>query len=43
VEPIYAKIAGEAIELWKSELFTGTYHQTGIPNIDLTDLRVDIY
>jgi len=29
VEPIYAKIAGEAIELWKTEFFSGTYHQTG--------------
>ena len=29
-EPIYAKIAGEAIELWKTELYRGTYHQTGM-------------
>lgn len=29
IEPIYAKIAGEAIEIWKTELFNGTYHQTG--------------
>jgi len=28
-DPIYAKIAGEAIELWKTELYRGTYHQTG--------------
>lgn len=28
-EEIYAKIAGEAIELWKTEFFKGTYHQTG--------------
>ena len=42
-EPIYAKIAGEAIELWRTELFSGTYHQTGIANTTLTKLRVDIY
>ena len=28
-EPIYAKIAGEAIQLWKTNLFTGVFHQTG--------------
>lgn len=29
-DPIYAKIVGEAIEIWKTELFAGTYHQTGL-------------
>lgn len=29
VEPIYAKMANEAIQLWKTELYQGTYHQTG--------------
>lgn len=29
-ESIYAKIVGEAIEIWKTELFAGTYHQTGL-------------
>ena len=26
---IYAKIAGEAIELWKTDFYKGTYFQTG--------------
>jgi sarcosine oxidase / L-pipecolate oxidase len=29
IKPIYAKIASEAIELWKTDLYKGTYHQTG--------------
>jgi sarcosine oxidase / L-pipecolate oxidase len=29
IEPIYAKIASEAVELWKTDLYKGTYHQTG--------------
>ena len=29
-EPNYAEIVSEAIEIWKTELFNRTYHQTGI-------------
>jgi sarcosine oxidase / L-pipecolate oxidase len=28
-DAIYAKIGMEAIELWNTELYHGTYHQTG--------------
>lgn len=35
IEPIYAKIANEAIELWKTDLYKGTYHQTGFPTFKM--------
>jgi sarcosine oxidase/L-pipecolate oxidase len=43
IEPIYAKMASEAIEIWKTELFNGTYHQTGRPyQVTFSDRRMDI-
>ena len=42
IEPIYAKMASEAIEIWKTGLFNGTYHQTGRPyQVMFSERRMD--